>query len=62
MSIDHEYDPGDPDGDVSEGTRTALGEIEGLPLEERAPGYEGLAARLRDELEQSDPSNGTRPS
>lgn len=63
MSIDHEYEPSDStDDEVAEGTRAALGDIEGLPLEERAPGYEALAARLREELEQSDPSAAPRSS
>jgi len=62
--MDHEHDPSERDAadDLSEGARAALSEIEGLPLDERAPGYERLAARLRDELEQSDPSQQPRSS
>ncbi|MDF0515591.1 hypothetical protein PX701_18345 [Agromyces sp. H3Y2-19a] len=62
MSIDHEHDPSDSSDEVAEGTRAALADIEGLPIEERAPGYEALAARLREELEQSDPSGAPRSS
>lgn len=64
MSIEHEYHPSDHDDadELDEGTRATLSEIEGLPLDERAPGYEGLAARLREELEHSDPSRTPRSS
>jgi hypothetical protein len=44
---------------VSEATNAALGEIEEQPLEERAPGYQALADRLRVELEHSDPSRAS---
>lgn len=43
-------------GTVSEATNAALDEIEEQPLDERAPGYQALADRLRVELEHSDPS------
>ena len=55
MSTDEEW--GDTTGDVvSEATNAAIREIEEQPLEERAPGYQALADRLRVELEHSDPS------
>ena len=55
MSTDEEW--GDTTDDtVSEATNAALREIEEQPLEERAPGYQALADRLRVELVHSDPS------
>jgi hypothetical protein len=55
VSTDEEW--GDTVGDtVSEATNAALREIEDQPLDERAPGYQALADRLRVELEHSDPS------
>ena len=55
MSTDEEW--GDTTDDtVSEATNSAIREIEEQPLEERAPGYQALADRLRVELEHSDPS------
>ncbi|WP_350346949.1 hypothetical protein ABIQ69_09855 [Agromyces sp. G08B096] len=33
-------------------------EIERMPLAERAPRYQAVAERLREELEHSDPSRG----
>ena len=58
VSTDEEWS--DTLGDtVSEATNAALGEIEEQPLEERAPGYQALADRLRVELEHSDPSRAS---
>lgn len=58
MSTDDDIAFGDgaPDDDLAEEARAALAELEGLPLAERAPAYDAFAARLRDELEQSDPA------
>lgn len=58
MSTDDDTDFGaDETGtDLADEARVALAEIDDLPLAERAPAYDALAARLRDELEQSDPS------
>ncbi|WP_022890047.1 hypothetical protein [Agromyces italicus] len=57
MSTDDDTDFGaDETGALGDEARAALAEIDDLPLAERAPAYDALAARLRDELEQSDPS------
>ncbi|MFB9644150.1 hypothetical protein [Agromyces lapidis] len=58
MSTDDDTDFGadEPGAVLGEEARAALAEIDDLPLAERAPAYDALAARLRDELEQSDPS------
>ena len=37
----------------------ALVDIEAVPLEERAAGYDALAERLRAELERSDPARAS---
>jgi len=53
-----EHDPGAASDDVaaaSEAAAHAILDIEQQPLDERAPGYQALADRLRVELEQSDP-------
>ncbi|WP_139417372.1 hypothetical protein [Agromyces laixinhei] len=44
-----------PEGAASS-TPGVIAEIEGLPLAERAAGYQALADELRTQLEQSDPS------
>ena len=53
-----EHDPeaarDDVDG-ASDAAAQAILDIEQQPLDERAPGYQALADRLRVELEQSDP-------
>ena len=41
--------------DASDAAAQAILDIEQQPLDERAPGYQALADRLRVELEQSDP-------
>ncbi|MFE6966001.1 hypothetical protein ACFVAJ_12855 [Agromyces sp. NPDC057679] len=58
MSTDDDTDLGADDAgpDLGDEARIALAEIDDLPLAERAPAYDALAARLREELEQSDPS------
>ncbi|GAA1811303.1 hypothetical protein [Agromyces neolithicus] len=53
-----ERDPGpapDEAGAASDAAAQAILDIEQQPLDERAPGYQALADRLRVELEQSDP-------
>ncbi|MFF2276003.1 hypothetical protein [Agromyces sp. NPDC058126] len=58
MSTDDDTDFGADDAgpDLGDEARVALAEIDDLPLAERAPAYDALVARLREELEQSDPS------
>jgi hypothetical protein len=46
-------------GAPSDDTLAALRDIESHPLPERAPGYQALADRLHEELEESDPSRST---
>ena len=71
MSTDEETDSADegtrPSGEhhpeagrdgaagASDAAAQAILDIERQPLDERAPGYQALADRLRVELEQSDP-------
>ena len=52
-----EHDPGARDvaAAASDAAAQAILDIERQPLDERAPGYQALADRLRVELEQSDP-------
>lgn len=58
VSTDDDTDFGadEPAVALGEEARAALSEIDDLPLAERAPAFDALAARLREELEQSDPS------
>ena len=52
------HDPETARDDVagaSDAAAQAILDIEQQPLDERAPGYQALADRLRVELEQSDP-------
>lgn len=46
---------GDPSAESVDATGAAIADIEARALDERAPGYQALAERLRVELEQSDP-------
>jgi len=48
---------GESDGasEASGAAAQAILDLEQRPLDERAPGYQALADRLRVELEQSDP-------
>jgi len=65
VSTDEETDPAaegtrpsdehDRAAGASDAAAQAILDIEGQPLDERAPGYQALAERLRVELEQSDP-------
>ena len=55
MSFDESSDV--PEHDPAEAA-AELGDIEELPLDERAPRYHSLADRLREALEHSDPSRG----
>lgn len=48
-----------PVPDPAASAADALVDIEAAPLEERAPGYDRLADRLRAELERSDPARAS---
>lgn len=50
---------GTPGPDPAASAADALVDIEATPLEERAPGYDRLAERLRAELERSDPARAS---
>lgn len=62
MSTDDDiaFDPDESGTTLGDEARAALADVEELPLAERAPAYDALAARLREELEQSDPARGPR--
>lgn len=51
-------EPEQADSGAAAATRAELRDIESAPLAERAARYQGLADRLRSELEHSDPSRG----
>ncbi|MFF2273954.1 hypothetical protein ACFVTX_16885 [Agromyces sp. NPDC058136] len=62
MSTDDDtaFDPDESATTLGDEARAALADVEELPLAERAPAYDALAARLREELEQSDPARAPR--